>query len=70
MTSGPQWRATRRAFVARAGAAAILGPTIAAAGAQHGAFAQGVEPASLQALAAGGQRSPANRARDPYRHPL
>jgi len=70
MTSAPQRRLARRASVALAGAAAIVGLTIAFAGAQNSASAQGVGPATLQALAAGGQRSPANRARDPYRHPL
>ncbi len=70
MTSGPRRRLARRAFVAWAGAAAIVGLTIVFAGAQKSAFAQGGGPANLQALAAGGQRSPANRARDPYRHPL
>jgi predicted methyltransferase len=70
MTSGPRRRLARRAFVARAGAAAIVGLTIAFAGAQKSAFAQDGGPANLQALAAGAQRGPANRARDPYRHPL
>jgi predicted methyltransferase len=43
---------------------------LALAAAPNSAFAQGAGPPNLQALAAGGQRSPANRARDPYRHPL
>jgi predicted methyltransferase len=53
-----------------AGVLAILCVAIAPPAATLGAFAQGAEPASLPGLAAGAQRSPANRARDPYRHPV
>ena len=70
MTSCPRRRPARRALAAWARAAAIFGLTIALVGAQNGALGQGIEPASLQALTAGAQRSLANRARDPYRHPL
>jgi len=70
MTASRQRRPPRRALFARAAAAAIVALTLALAAAPMGAFAQGVAPPSLQALAAGAQRSPANRARDPYRHPV
>ncbi len=51
-------------------AVAMVGLTIALSGAPAGALAQGANSSALQALIAGGQRSDANRARDPYRHPL
>jgi predicted methyltransferase len=56
----------RRAFFS----AAIIGLTLAFLAAPDGAFAQGVDSASLQALAGGAQRGEGNRARDPYRHPV
>jgi predicted methyltransferase len=56
----------RRAFFS----AAIIGLTLAFPAAPDGAFAQGVDSASLQALAGGAQRGEGNRARDPYRHPV
>jgi predicted methyltransferase len=55
----------RRAFFS----AAIIGLTLAFP-APDGAFAQGADSASLQALAGGAQRGEGNRARDPYRHPV
>jgi predicted methyltransferase len=71
MTSSWRRRRTpKRTLFASAVAAAIVVLTLALAAAPMGAFAQGAGPPSLQALAAGAQRSPANRARDPYRHPV
>ena len=52
---------------AKAGAFALLVLSIAFPGA---ASAEGADVASLQTLAAGAQRSPGNRARDQYRHPV
>src|ERR1700683_2547271 len=70
MLWNPCKRLARRAFFAVPFGAAILGLTCAVFAAQDGAFAQGVDSASLQALAAGAQRSEGNRARDVYRHPV
>jgi predicted methyltransferase len=53
-----------------AGALASLCLTIASPAATTGAFAQAVESASLEGLAAGAQRSAGNRVRDLYRHPI
>ncbi len=58
------------ALGAWAGALAMLSLAIAPLVATTGAFAQEPGAASLQGLAAGAQRSPANRVRDPYRHPV
>jgi predicted methyltransferase len=69
-SSSPRPRQPRSALGAWAGALVILCLAIAPPVATTGAFAQGAGPASLQGLAAGAQRSPANRARDPYRHPV
>ncbi len=57
-------RRPTRAFVA----AAALALCLAAGGGAAGEG--GADGAALRALIAGPQRSPANRARDPYRHPL
>jgi predicted methyltransferase len=54
----------------RAFAAAIIGAIVTISGATGSALADGVDSSALQALVTGGQRSAANRARDPYRHPL
>lgn len=51
-------------------ALSLLCLAIAAPAAPTGAVAQVAAPASLAALTAGAQRGAANRARDPYRHPL
>ncbi|MCW6509768.1 class I SAM-dependent methyltransferase [Lichenifustis flavocetrariae] len=50
-------------------AALVLAFTLAGIGAGP-ARAQGVDAPRLQALVDGPQRQPANRARDPYRHPI
>jgi predicted methyltransferase len=55
-----------RAPAGRAFAAAIIGAMVAISG----ALADGVDSSALQALVTGAQRGAANRARDPYRHPL
>ena len=55
---------------ALAGALVVLFLTIAPPAATSGAFAQEAGAARLREVAAGAQRSPANRARDPYRHPV
>jgi predicted methyltransferase len=56
----------RRSFVRLLGLAATLAFCPAAMRAQE----QPANDAALQKLIAGPQRSPANRARDPYRHPV
>jgi predicted methyltransferase len=58
-------RPTRREF-----AALVLGAAMAPLGVGGAAFAQSADVAALRALVDGGQRSPANRARDGYRHPF
>jgi predicted methyltransferase len=58
-------RPTRRQF-----AALLIGAAIAPLALPGAAFAQGAEEDRLRALIDGSQRSPANRARDIYRHPL
>jgi predicted methyltransferase len=50
--------------------AAVFALTLGLSGAPEAAFAQGADSTSLQTLAAGPQRSEANRARDRYRHPV
>jgi predicted methyltransferase len=62
-----QRRPGRGAWV---GALALLCLATALSSSTTRARAEGVEAASLQALAAGAQRSPANRVRDAYRHPI
>jgi len=66
----PCKRPARRASPAATIGATILGLAAAFCGPQDAVFAQGVDSASLQALAAGAQRSEGNRARDVYRHPV
>lgn len=45
-------------------------PLLAGIGQPHHAFAQQADAARLRTLVDGPQRSPLNRARDPFRHPL
>jgi predicted methyltransferase len=54
----------------RAFAAVVIGVTVAISGASGSAVADGADSSALQALMTGAQRGEANRARDPYRHPL
>ena len=51
-------------------AALIIGAIVALSEAPGSALAEGADASALQALVNGGQRGEANRARDPYRHPL
>jgi predicted methyltransferase len=51
-------------------AAAIIGAIFTLSGAPGSAWAEGADSRALQALVTGAQRGEANRARDPYRHPL
>jgi predicted methyltransferase len=57
-------RPTRRESVA------LIGTAIAMMGAPWAALAEGADGAALRTLVDGVQRSPGNRARDVYRHPL
>ena len=52
------------------GAVALVCFALALLAPASAAFAQASAPASLQELAAAARRSPANRARDAYRHPV
>jgi len=56
--------------IRRALAAATLGVLVALIAGPGGAWADGVDASALQGVVGGGQRSEANRARDPDRHPL
>src|SRR5277367_647685 len=51
-------------------AAAIVAAIVGISVAPGSASAAGADSSALQALVSGAQRSEANRARDPYRHPL
>ena len=61
--ASPYWPTRRDGLV-------LLGSALVALGAPMLALAEGADAAALRALVEGGQRSPGNRARDVYRHPL